>query len=129
MCSDVLYIALRDGLAPQLSRTLRALAARAPVFFAFEERLIAEETAFMLALREAPPDGGDGTGGGGGGAGGGAVDVGAISVEELPASAMRLEKSEALEREDGGEACSDLFWEPPPLRAFILRATAGFGLT
>ena len=50
VCSDILYIALRDGLSRQLSWTLRALAASMPLLFAFEERLIAEETAFMLAL-------------------------------------------------------------------------------
>ena len=129
VCSDILYIALRDGLSRQLSWTLRALAASMPLLFAFEERLISEETAFMLALSE-PLEAAPGPEGAGDGAGAGASAAAplwrgaarALHVEELPSCELRLDKSEALEREDGGEACStDLFWESPPVRAFILR--------
>ena len=125
VCSDILYIALRDGLSRQLSWTLRALAASMPLLFAFEERLIAEETAFMLALSE-PLEAAPEPEGAGAGAGAAAPlwrgAARALHVEELPSCELRLDKSEALEREDGGEACStDLFWESPPVRAFILR--------
>jgi len=118
VCSDVLYIALRDGLARQLSWTLRAFAQRVPVFFAFEERLIAEEDAFIESLRE--PLAALGDEGPGSSPWRGAAP--ALRVEELPAADVRLDKSEALEREDGGEKCLvDVFWEAPPLRAFIFR--------
>ena len=84
----------------------------------------------MRALREpldALAQGAQGAQGGQGGEGGEegegewASAAPAISVEEVPAAELRIEKRDALQRFDVGEPCSDLFWEPPPVRLFILR--------
>jgi len=132
LCSDVLYIALRDGLARHLSLTLRSLTkhVEGAVLFGFEERLLREEQEFMDSLRlplemicggegeetsstffssPAPP----------------------IVVVELPVKETRLMQDEALLRkprvlpvteDDGstGASMADLFWEPPPIRLFLL---------
>lgn len=109
--SDVLYIALRDGLAPQLRTTLRALvgggSCRA-VLFAFEERLIREEEAFMSAL-----------------SGYDKIDGYTVDILELDSQYCRLEKEEALSNVGGLIAqetlAADLFWEPPPVRMFLFK--------
>ena len=54
---DLLYIAIRDGLEPQLEDTVRRVCASgAHVLFAFEERALEEEEAFMARLIAARPD-------------------------------------------------------------------------
>jgi hypothetical protein len=119
LCSDVLYIALRDGLARQLSCTLRHLAGQlssgGAVLFGFEERLLREEEEFMsaLALPLAPVGGGSGAGAGSSEAfWEGAAP--ALLVEELPSAET------ALRREDTFGS-PDIFWEPPHIRLFLLR--------
>lgn len=123
LCVDVLYIALRDGLARELSATLRWLvaggAARGGLLFAFEERLIDEEGAFMAALAEPlPPAPGLPCA-----APGGAPP---LRVTELPppAGACALTQEEALRGcgggEEEGEQLGALFWQPPPVRLFLL---------
>jgi hypothetical protein len=118
LCCDVLYIALRDGLARELSATLRRLvagsAARGGLLFAFEERLIDEEAAFMAALAEplAPAPAGCAPEG-----------APALRVAELPppAGAAALTREEALLGCGGeGEQLGALFWLPPPVRLFLL---------
>jgi hypothetical protein len=105
--SDVLYIALRDGLGDALrdcvARVARALARGGGVFFGFEERLIDAEAAWLRALP---------------GAG--------VSVEELPRDCARIERAEALEGAGGPrapDALADVFWQPPDVRLFVLRAS------
>ena len=129
LCVDVLYIALRDGLGRELSATLRWLvaggAARGGLLFAFEERLIDEEGAFMAALAEPLPP-----------AAGLCAPGGAppLRVTELPppAGACALTQEEALsgcgggggggggEEEEEGAQLGALFWQPPPVRLFLL---------
>lgn len=125
LCSDVLYIALRDGLSRELSATLRWLVAggvaRGGLLFGFEERLIREEGAFMAALADplAP-------------APAGCAPEGAppLRVVELPppaAGPAALTREEALlggggEGGEESEQLSALFWQPPPVRLFLLTA-------
>ena len=100
---DILYIALRDGVAPLLADTLRqAVTLCGFVLFAFEERLPDEESAFMEEL---------------------ALTVG---VQEWGKGECVLSIDEAIEG-TGGHASTELwnprlFWEPPPLRVFTLKA-------
>jgi hypothetical protein len=84
-CSDVLFIALRDGVAAELAATLRVLARAVAggILFGFEERLVREEGAFMAALSEG----------------------GALRVEELPHGDTVLAREHALQ--DEGIAHSD----------------------
>lgn len=52
LLSDVLFIALRDGLQAELTATLTNLVLHCnAVMFGFEERLIADETEFMVGLQ------------------------------------------------------------------------------
>jgi hypothetical protein len=123
LCSDVLYIALRDGLSRELSATLRWLvaggAARGGLLFAFEERLVDEEGAFMAALGEPLPP-----------ATGRCAPGGAppLRVAELPppAGACALTQEEAARgcgcADDEGAQLGALFWQPPPVRLFLLTA-------
>ena len=109
--SDVLYIALRDGLAPQLRKSLRSLSSEGSckaVLFAFEERLIREEEAFMAAL-----------------GGFDAADGLTVNVVELESKYCTLEKHEALSNVGGllreQTLAADIFWEPPPVRMFLFK--------
>lgn len=151
LCSDVLYIALRDGLSRHLSVTLRALTRHlregGSILFGFEERLIREEGEFMhsLTLPLEPWEGGSGgtapSGEGLGGVGvAGFAALGAppLKVLELPVEDTRLTREDTLQRQGGGGAVEgeeggdgegeegaanlDIFWEPPPIRLFLLSA-------
>jgi predicted nicotinamide N-methyase len=109
--SDVLYIALRDGLDTLLRKTLRQLSGTnicSRLLFAFEERLIHEEEEFMSTL-------------------GGFDDVDGlnVSVIEIENKYCKIEKEQAL-RNVGGlvreeTLAADIFWEPPPVRMFVLK--------
>lgn len=113
--SDVLYIALRDGLARELSHTLRALAGcvLGGVLFGYEERLWREEGEFMASLTAPLPPGGSE---------GDACGASALCVEELSGTEVELQRCDAVGGEEGGLA--DVFWQPPPFRVFILRRRA-----
>ena len=120
LCSDVLYIALRDGLARQLSSTLRHLAGllgRGAVLFGFEERLLREEEAFMQELR-LPLAAAAGGGGGGGGGHFWERAAPALAVEELPSCEAALSREETV-------GSPDIFWQPPNVRLFLLRSQEG----
>jgi hypothetical protein len=121
-CSDVLYIALRDGLAAQLSESLRRLAvkSRAGLLFAFEERLIREEEDFMQALGLPM------------GSGPGQQPLPALQVTELQAPVLEREQSLSAQLQEPEAAAGEgsagqshslgaLFWEPPPLRFWHLQ--------
>jgi hypothetical protein len=116
LCSDVLYIALRDGLARQLSCTLRHLAGQlssgGAVLFGFEERLLREEEDFMRALAQPLAAAAEGSGQFWEGA------APALAVEELPKTETLLAREETL-------GAPDLFWEPPNIRLFLLRRLPG----
>jgi hypothetical protein len=119
LCSDVLYIALRDGLARQLSSTLRHLAGllgRGAVLFGFEERLLREEEAFMQELRL--PLAAAAAGGGGGSGHFWERAAPALAVEELPSSEAALSREETV-------GSPDIFWQPPNVRLFLLRSHGG----
>ena len=142
IASDIAFIALRDGREAALRDTLVAVAAhcryvgggflmvdsthppphshprthptarRSAVLFVFEERLCREEQAFMESL------------GLGCDSSGGAL----LEVEELKGADVEVEADTALVGA-GGHADTDLwnpnlFWEPPPIRMFILRRRA-----
>ena len=137
LCSDVLYIALRDGLHRHLSVTLRALTRHlqkeGAILFGFEERLIREEGEFMHSLTlplepwvgdSESPSGEEGVSV----AVSGFAALGAlpIKVVELPVGDTQLTREDTLQRkgvgEEGGEGAAnlDIFWEPPPIRLFLL---------
>lgn len=160
VASDILFIALRDGRAPELRRTLvRLLRQRlcAAILFGYEERLFREEDAWMKALGLGAAWGSDAPAGGAaaapaadgvaaGGAGSSAAadattlsasandalddDSFSLSVEELTGPATALEWEDSLAKAGaGGLGATEgadlfvpyLFWEPPPVRLFILR--------
>jgi hypothetical protein len=134
VASDILYIALRDGFAGALAATLRATtaAARCPVFFGFEERLIREETEFMDALsRPAAPEVAAAVAAAAAGCRPAAAAAAAapLAVTELTGAVTVVAKADALVGAGGlrETAVGDMFWEPPPVRLFILRAGAGAG--
>ncbi len=106
LCCDVLYIALRDNLALQLSSSLRQLAGllrgEGAILFGFEERLMREEEAFMASLAQ-PEQGLDG-----------GPAAPALRVEELPVEATRLSREETI-------GSPDIFWQSPDVRFFLLR--------
>ena len=119
LCSDVLYIALRDGLARQLSCTLRHLAGllrrpQAAILFGFEERLLQEEEGFMQSLRLPLPPA-EGSCSSGAHFWQGAAP--ALSVEELPSADTLLSREETV-------GSPDIFWQPPNVRLFLLRRAA-----
>ena len=105
---DLVFIALRDGRARELDRTLRRLTSFAPVLLVWEERRIADEDAFVRAL--ALP-GGDG--------------APPLRCDEVDDPALvRLPKEErlvGLGGHDEGEL-EGLFYTPPPVRVVVLRA-------
>jgi hypothetical protein len=106
---DLVFIALRDGRARELDRTLRRLATElAPVLLVYEERRIADEDAFVRAL--ALP----------GGAAAPPLRCDEVEDPEL----VRLPKDErlvGLGGHDEGEL-EGLFYMPPPVRVVVLRA-------
>ncbi len=109
VASDIVYIALRDGRAKELSTTLRALTRVCRcVLFAFEERLIREEEAFVEALASPGEDG----------------EGGAVDVFEIKGAPTVLSKEEALQGVGGHRdtEVGSMFWEPPPIRMVVLRA-------
>lgn len=169
VASDILFIALRDGRAPELRRTLvRLLRQRvcSAVLFGYEERLFREEDAWMKRLglgvtwnndndsgraaeTVAAPDASAADGGAGSGAASSASasasasvaandalddDAFMLSVEELTGAATALEWEDSLAKAGaGGLGATEgadlfvpyLFWEPPPVRLFILRLPPG----
>jgi hypothetical protein len=137
---DVLYVAQRAcgvalGGAPgeagapaaaalraTLAALLRSGTARA-VLFVFETRSAAREAAFVRALAD-----GEANASGGCGGGADAAAVARVCVEEL--AVAPLSEGETLAASGGcrtnGDARTEtwtpaLFWEPPPLRALLLR--------
>lgn len=162
VASDILFIALRDGRAPELRRTLvRLLRQRlcSAVVFGYEERLFREEDAWMRALglgtawgsTDACPAGDEGAAEGGAGSSASASastsasasaaandalddDAFQLWVEELTGPATSLEWEDSLAKAGaGGLGATEgadlfvpyLFWEPPPVRLFILRLPPG----
>ena len=111
LCVDVLYIALRDGLARELDASLRALVAggvaRGGLLLVFEERLVDEEAAFVAAL--ARPSGA-------GGRGGDALRVAELRAPREGAHALTREEAAAGRGGEGEGGLDGLFWEPPPVR-------------
>jgi len=112
--SDILYIALRDSRTAELAATVRSLAqVSSSILWVFEERLPAEEEAFMAALRC------------GGGLGGGAPAP-PLAVRELTGDAVALTYEQSL-KGAGGHADTELWnphlwWEPPPIRMFVINS-------
>ena len=126
LASDIVFIAIRDGLTGQLAKSIVELASRArSVLLVFEERLPDEEQDFLEALGFVPPPtvGRRRRG----------VDEPAIAaaaagppllVREVTGPAVVLSAEEALSGA-GGHPDTDLwspslFWEPPPIRLFII---------
>jgi hypothetical protein len=109
LCSDLVYIALRDGRVPELVATLRALTSIATsVLLCFEERLMRDEDAFIDSLRGPCASGGP-----------------SVCVVEVLGSVTVLRKEDRIKGVGGDTAdaeTGDIFWEPPPVRIFILRA-------
>ena len=123
--SDILYIAIRDKYIDELLYTLRECTKISKsILFGFEERLIPEETAFMNCLnlgynyqdiwnsnsieelsRQSPP-------------------YLPLSIIELTGDIINLQKEEALQGIGGfrDTEMGDVFWEPPPIRMFIISA-------
>jgi hypothetical protein len=153
VASDILFIALRDGFAPHLAATLRGLCLVCrSVLFAFEERLIPEETAFMEALERAAEgedfvrlavEAAGGLGAGSTFAGVASADgcesgsaaapsvavLRGLHVREIKGPATVISKDEALQGVGGFRDTDfgDMFWEPPPVRIFELRHRRGSG--
>lgn len=142
--SDIIYIALRDGLARPLAITLAGLTQISDVvYFAFEERLIREETEFMEALTvegdrlknlsgrqviteerkqeiESHVDKNCPT------SCACALDAyapGGFQVQEIFGPDTVLKQEDALVGVAGvfDTIVGDLFWEPPPIRIFVLK--------
>lgn len=111
IASDIVFIAIRDHREAELKATLIDMARRShAVLFSFEERVIREEQDFMESL----------------GLGATEADAAPLDVTELKGDAVKVEAETAL-KGAGGHADTDLwnpslFWEPPPIRMFILRA-------
>jgi len=135
LASDLPFIALGGtGLPPragELADSLAALAASGAarvVVLAYEERLVAEEGAFVAALAARP----------------------GVAVEEVTGAPARLDKEHRLRRArarggggggadggapppaddaDGGDdgGVGDVFWEPPPVRLFLITRAAASG--
>jgi predicted nicotinamide N-methyase len=115
IASDIVFIALRDSREKELQATLRLLAPKCrALLFVFEERLMREEQEFMEQL------------------GLGASEASLLAnpdmlrVEERKGEDVRVEQATALQGA-GGHADTDLwnpglFWEPPPIRMFVIRA-------
>jgi hypothetical protein len=117
--SDILYIALRDGLGDALRATLidaaSCVGSGGAIFFGFEERLHREEEEWLESLK----------------------NVGHLDCEEIPKNETVLTQSEMLKNaggppqtheddEDdgggGGGGLGCLFWQPPDLRFFFIRS-------
>lgn len=89
---DLLFIAVRDGLEERLRTTLVELCRRNDrVVFAFEERLVTRERAFVETMRKI-------------------LDATEIERREFETT-----------RDDDGDLARDMFHEPPPVRMYELR--------
>ena len=123
MSSDILYIALRDGLGDELRATLIDAASRllvnggggeGAIFFGFEERLHREEAEWLETLKTA-----------------------GLTFEEI---STVITQSDMLENaggppthnddedddgggDGGGRSLESIFWQPPDIRMFLIRAT------
>ena len=98
--TDLLYIAIRDSLEAQLEKTLRDICGpesygNVRVMFAFEERALEEEAAFMARITE--------------GAGG-------LSCEEISPDMFDL----SVIQPEGEFAA--MLWEPPSMRFYWLES-------
>jgi hypothetical protein len=142
LASDIVFIGLRDGRAAELAASLRRCAARCTaLLFAFEERLCDEEQEFMeglgLRAKAATRVGelqADATAAATGAAAMATTAVaaerpqphGPLEVTELRGAAVALTYEQSL-KGAGGHPDTELwnpqlFWEPPPIRMFVLRA-------
>ena len=105
VASDVIFIAVRDGLEDQLHDTLVKAATELSdvVLCAWEERLPDEEQAFLDALAAS----------------------GSVRVTELMAPALELDQAHAMagiQGATGEELVGSIFWEPPPIRCVAVWA-------
>ena len=128
LLSDILYIAIRDKREAELAHTIRALAPHCgALIMSLEERLPDEEQAFMERLGLAPPAARERSGG--------APEAppdegeGKLEVEELTGDAVHIEFEDSL-KGAGGHADTDIFspflwWTPPPIRMWVIRAREG----
>ena len=99
--TDLLYIAIRDSLEDELEQTLRDVCrCGARALFAFEERALEEEAAFMSRITE----GEDG-----------------LSSEEIPSENFDM----SVIQPEGEFAA--LLWEAPSMRFFWLRQKTSEG--
>jgi len=106
-CSDVLYIALRDGLGGALAASVgeaAALAAPGALLFGFEERLVDDEARWLAELPRAAR----------------------VRLEELPRAECALARDDALPR--AREDAPDVFWEAPPIRIFVVTSEGEGGV-
>lgn len=149
MCiaSDILYIALRDGYQTQLSQTIRDLCAVCKcVLFGFEEREVygpnnesdwmrglegplephgqasADADALTAQIAAVAPEGSRIS------RALRSVRLEGLEVLEIRGDACVISRDEALQGVGGfkdtecGMGASDMFWEPPPIRMFVLRS-------
>lgn len=99
LCSDSLYISVRDGIEELLVDCLvdlvnGCLRPGSALLFVFEERTTEKEAAALALLK------------------------GRVLVEEVDAATLDVSDAKAEDDESGLDA---LFWEPPPVRMLILR--------
>jgi predicted nicotinamide N-methyase len=134
LASDIVFIAIRDGITAKLAATIRDLVLNhcQRLLFVFEERLPDEEQEFMEELGLAPhptarrrrhESAEEGVHVSGMSEESSAAKL-MLDVREVTGDAVVLTQEEAL-KGAGGHADTDLwnpslFWEPPPIRLFIL---------
>jgi hypothetical protein len=128
LASDIVFIAIRDGITDKLAASLRELTQHCHrLLFVFEERLPDEEQEFMELLglprsskprsrraATAPPPVA-------------ISEPATLQVLEITGDALVLTQEDAL-KGAGGHPDTELwmpslFWEPPPIRLFILSRT------
>lgn len=102
LCSDSLYISVRDSIQGLLLGCLRDLVdnnlkAGGKLLFAFEERLVVQETEAVDQLRAM------------------------VRVDEVPEESLDVSDAKLEDDESGLDG---LFWEPPPVRLLILSPLA-----
>jgi len=138
LASDILFIALRDGVTGSLASSLRSLAHTCgAVLMAWEERLPDQEQEWLQALQDGhacrganDPQGVDGTRGvplqkvEGGGACTSSPPLEPVVVKEFTGDMVTLQQAEAIDGVQGsledGTLVGDLFWEPPPIRMVLI---------